>query len=178
MDTINTVSKFNCPIHPSNSIQRISLDPSSTSSLYYIECVISGVAPQDKHSLVTLPTLIDKAYAYYSEYSTSKSVASSAPSDLGDFLSTEKEVIDGFAAHVELEKTKVTEDVDRVLGAITDLLMKRRDQLHRALDKELYDLKTNYAYYKTKIAKFYRDEHTNKAAPVTKEGHLREDKGL
>lgn len=106
MQPHHSISNLLCPRHPTEPIQRISLDPKNADPLYCVECLVSEEPSIDTSSLITLPTFADKAQAHYRQHGTSKPIATAAPNDLVEFLSQEPQAIDRLSAQINKEKRK------------------------------------------------------------------------
>jgi len=158
METQAHPKTFNCLFHPNDLIERVVLEPDTFPSLSCIECILQAQSSDTMPPLVAISAFIDKTCDYYSTKGVRRVISTSAPNELVEFLSKEREVVDVFTQHIESTKAKVAETINEALTIVTKLLNNKEKELIRSLDHQLISLKANYAYYKKKIEMFYNQE--------------------
>ena len=173
MESQNQLKVFQCNIHPNERIQRVCLDAGVDTSLRCIECILSSTDKVSKEAIVTVNDFVEHAAKQYETFRSISTLEDSAPNHLVDFLSKEADNLGSLSHHVEQEKERVSNAFNIILQEFTILCHSKKEEIFKQFDKQLYILKLNYEYYKSKIDRYYskdkEDElNPNKEAIVSK----------
>mmetsp|Transcript_24780 Transcript_24780/g.21985 ORF Transcript_24780/g.21985 Transcript_24780/m.21985 type:complete len:385 (+) Transcript_24780:92-1246(+) len=158
MDT--QVKSFNCKLHPSETIQRVQVDACDESPLKCIECILSEHNASQKGKYVTLKDFINQADKFYSDLREFSVFEGGTPGEFVEFLTNEDEVVQKLQEHVNQEKLKVEQGFNDLIKTFGKLCKARKDEVYESLDKQLINVKANFAYYKSKLDRYFNPDAT------------------
>jgi len=149
---------FRCNIHSTELIQRVCIEPNVETSLRCIECILSSTDKVSKDSIINLGDFVDHAAKQYETFRRISTLEDSAPNNLVEFLADEEQRVEKLSQHIEKEKERVANAFHTILQEFTLLSHSKKEEIFRALDKQLVCLKLNYEYYRSKIDRYYNKE--------------------
>jgi len=155
METSSTIKPFQCPLHPNDTIQRVSLAPNANFPLFCIECILNPQVQSLQLPMITLKSFLDKVSEHYTTHGTPQPFESTMPDDLPSVLNIQQEAIAEFSQYIENQKAQVIHTANQIFEIIKQSLDKSRDELLHNLDLQLILFKANFKYYETKINNFY-----------------------
>jgi len=153
------IKPFHCPLHPSEKIQRVCLDPYTETSLKCIECILQTKGKVDRDKFCPISEFVNFAAQQYETGEGDPSFREPPPRDLVSFLACEEVKTKALDKHIEREKQKVQQSFNSILKEFTVLCHNKKEEILSKLDMQLLILKNNYARYRSKIDKYY---HNNK----------------
>jgi len=155
----NSIKPFYCPLHPSEEIQRVCTDPYSETSLQCIECILHTQGKLSRDKFCPIAEFVNFAAQQYKTGEGSLSFREPPPGGLVDFLAYEETKTKALAKHIEREKQRVQHSFNSLLEEFTMLCHHKKEEILSKLDMQLILLKNNYAFYKSKIDKYYHNKN-------------------
>jgi len=159
MESQKITVRINCPIHTSEIIQRVAMDPHTTQQLYCLECILSQEdAAALSPSLKTIPDLVETAAAFYAQNKNSIRVGEQVPFEYVDLLSGQAEKLEQLSKHIEDEKKKATHVFDTIMQDTVKMISEKKNEYLYELDQQLFNLRYWYIFFDKQIKKTYPTE--------------------
>src|SRR5689334_10601266 len=129
MDKQNVSIRIPCPLHPSENIQRVDMELSSTQHLYCLECILQYEDPATLSSqLKTIKDLVETAGNFYSQNKAHTLSDSEIPSEYQELLSQQGEKLEQLNKHIEEEKKKVTATFDTLTEDVLRMINEKKNE--------------------------------------------------
>jgi len=145
-----------CPMHPSENVQRIDLNPLATQRLYCVECILNQDNPSMLQSkLKTITDFIGIASEFYASSQRNVKITESPPSDYQDLIAQQGEKLERLNHHVNQEKDRVEAYFAKILEELSDLLNQKKQIYLQALDQQLFKLQAWFISFEKQFRKTY-----------------------
>jgi len=159
MDGQKISVRIPCPIHTSEIIQRVAMDPHAGQQLYCLECILSQEdATALSPSLKTIPDLVETAAAFYAQNKNSIRVGEQVPFEYVDLLNGQAEKLEQLSKHIEDEKKKATHIFDTIMQDTVKMISEKKNEYLYELDQQLFNLRYWYIFFDKQIKKTYPTE--------------------
>jgi len=118
--------QISCPLHPSETIQRVSLDKNINHHVYCLECILQQKSQSEEASQTLKPIseLIETAASLYAKKRENVNFGDQAPSEMAEILIGQAEKLETLTQHIEEEKKRASE----VFDSLTEELLKIQSQ--------------------------------------------------
>jgi hypothetical protein len=151
--------RIHCPIHDSEVIQRVAMDPYASQQLYCLECILSqedstSLSP----SLKTLPDLLETAATFYAQNRNNVRMGEQVPPEYLDLLGSQGEKLEQLSKHIEDEKKKASNIFDIIMQDMVKMISEKKNEYLYELDQQLFNLRYWYIFFDKQIKKTYPSE--------------------
>jgi len=164
-----SLKEIECPLHPSEHIQRVSIEHGAIKDLYCIECLLSLDSEIDRTKLKPIKEFIELAASHYEQNRRRVSKSEEIAGEFLEILAHQNEGLELLTAQIEDEKKRAFAYFDKLLKEITKLITARRDECIQTLDKQLFHYRHNYAYFEKQLKKAYPQENDLSLYPSKEE---------
>jgi len=150
---------INCPIHPSEIIQRIATEVNPVQELYCMECILSKEDPTSlSPSLKTIPDLIATASVFYAQNKSALKPGEQVPQEYIEIVAHQNEMLETLRKHIEEEKKKVSNVFDSLMQDVVKIISEKKNEYLHGLDQQLFNLRYWYIFVDKQIKKAYPSE--------------------
>jgi len=158
MENQNPLSfQISCPLHPSETIQRVSLDKNANHHIYCLECILQQKSQPGEASQTFTPIseLIDTAAGLYAKKRENVNFGDQIPYEMADFLSGQAEKLETLTQHIEEEKKRVSEIFDSLSQEILEIIDEMKTEALYKLDQQIFNLRFWFISFDKQLKKTY-----------------------
>lgn len=156
MQNLNLPVAIQCPIHPSEVIQRVDLNMGAKKQVFCLDCALQSENPKALNStLQTLPNFIASAAQFYSNHRSKVKLSNGPSSEHFQIIQANAENYKNLVDHIEQEKEKVATIFNEIITDIVENLNQKLNEILSVFDQQLANMAYHYMTFEKQIKKAY-----------------------
>lgn len=145
-----------CSKHPSETVQRVSIDAHADKHLYCPECILQQEHDMtcSKPQFTTFNEFISSAAAFYLHQKDSATI-SSIPDEYSQAIVKKDHVLQDLTDHISVQKKKVESVFDEITKEVLAVITERKNDYLYTLDQQVLNLRHWYVFIEKQLKKSF-----------------------